>query len=185
MNNIITQEILSAFREGDHKAFEIIFLTYYNRVKFLIYSFIKSNADAEDITEELFANLWANHTTVNLNKSFHSYLHTVAYNAAINFLKHKLVHQAYVSCNLDQRYSPSSEDEMICKETSLLIDMLVDKMPNQRKHIFILSRYKGMNNGEIATFLNTTKRNVETQLSLAIKELRKALLIYYLLLFIS
>lgn len=42
-----------------------------------------------------------------------------------------------------------------------------------------------MNNGEIATFLNTTKRNVETQLSLAIKELRKALLIYYLLLFIS
>jgi RNA polymerase sigma-70 factor (ECF subfamily) len=180
MNSIITQETLSAFREGDHKAFEIIFLAYYSKVKFLINSFIKSDADAEDLTEELFVNLWVNHISVDTNKSFHSYLHTVAYNAAINFLKHKLVHETYISCHLDSRYSPSSEDEMICKETSLLIDIFVNKMPAQRRQIFILSRYKGMNNGEIATFLNTTKRNVETQLSLAIKELRKVSLIYFL-----
>lgn len=184
MNNIVTKEILSAFREGDHKAFEFIFLTYYNKVKFFIYSFTKSETEAEELAEDLFVNLWDNHTIIDVNKSFHSYLHTIAYNAAINFIKHKLVHQTYISNSLGTKYSPSSEEEMICKETSLLIDKIVNKMPGQRKQIFILSRYKGMNNGEIAIFLNTTKRNVESQLSLAIKELRRAILTYLLFLFI-
>lgn len=53
-------------------------------------------------------------------------------------------------------------------------------MPEQRKQIYILSRNKGLNNTEIADRLNTTKRNVESQLSLALKEIRKAISVFFL-----
>ena len=49
------------------------------------------------------------------------------------------------------------------------------KMPEQRKMIYTLSRQEGLSNAEIAIQLNTTKRNVESQLSLALKEIRKAI----------
>ena len=64
---------------------------------------------------------------------------------------------------------------MIAKELYLMVDDVVDKMPEQRKQIYRLSKNKGFSNSEIADQLNTTKRNVESQLSLALKELRKVI----------
>ena len=66
-------------------------------------------------------------------------------------------------------------DKIIAKELGLLIDDIVGKMPEQRKMIYTLSRQEGLSNAEIAIQLNTTKRNVESQLSLALKEIRKAI----------
>ena len=54
------------------------------------------------------------------------------------------------------------------------------KMPEQRKKIYILSRNEGLSNEEIAAQLNTTKRNVESQLSLALKEIRKTISCFFL-----
>ena len=53
-------------------------------------------------------------------------------------------------------------------------------MPEQRKKIYILSRNEGLSNEEIAAQLNTTKRNVESQLSLALKEIRKTISCFFL-----
>ena len=66
------------------------------------------------------------------------------------------------------------------QRTRLLIDDTVEKMPEQRKKIYILSRNEGLSNEEIATQLNTTKRNVESQLSLALKEIRKTISCFFL-----
>lgn len=181
----VTKEILYAFQKGEHKAFEVVFLAYYNKVKNFIRGFIKSESETEELTQELFVNLWYNHAVIDPEKSFNSYLHMIAHNAVIDFLRHRLVHQKYINNSSHLEYSPSSEDEMIGKETSLLIDMLVEKMPPQRKQIYILSRHKGLSNAEIATQLNTTKRNVESQLSFALKELRSAVYSLFLLMFLG
>lgn len=166
---------VEALWNGDHKAFETIFLTYYNKTKAFIYGYIKSEADAEELTEELFVNLWINRQAIDSSKSFDAYLHTIARNAALNFLQHKYIRLAYTSSIQSPESSSTSEEDLIAKELGLLIDDIVDKMPEQRKQIYILSRNKGLSNAEIAEQLNTTKRNVESQLSLALKEIKKAI----------
>lgn len=103
------------------------------------------------------------------------YLHTIARNSAINFLKHKYVHDTYLNSSQEIEYSSTSEEDLIAKELGLLIDDIVGKMSEQRKMIYTLSRQEGLSNAEIAIQLNTTKRNVESQLSLALKEIRKAI----------
>ena len=126
------------------------------------------------MTEDLFVNLWINHDSIDASKSFSSYLHTIARNSAINFLRHKYVHDTYLNSSQEIEYSSTSEEDLIAKELGLLIEDVVEKMPEQRK-IYTLSRNEGLSNAEIAIQLNTTKRNVESQLSLALKEIRKAI----------
>ena len=177
MNNGIDTKILKALRDGDHKAFKAIFVAYYNKTKAFIDGYIKSTPDAEELAEDLFVNLWINRRSIDISKSFNSYLHTIARNAAINFLKQQ-VQEKYTGEMPVGESHHSSEEEYIAKELGLLVEDIVDKMPEQRKQIYILSRNEGLSNGEIAERLNTTKRNVESQLSLALKEIRKAILAF-------
>lgn len=180
MNNRVTITTLEALQRGNHDAFETVFLAYYPKVKAFIYGYIKSAPDAEELAEELFVNLWINHAAIDTAKSFDSFLHTIARNAAINFLKHKYVHDAYVSTAHTGEHSSTSEEDFIARELGLLIDEAVEKMPPQRKKIYQLSRLEGLSNEEIAARLNTTKRNVESQLSLALKEIRKVISCFFL-----
>lgn len=175
MNNRIDIKTIEALRDGDHKAFEAVFVNYYNKTKTFIYGYIKSEFEAEELADDIFVNLWVNHKSIDISKSFNSYLFTIARNAALDFLKHKYVHDAYLDSVQNLEYSSTSEEDLIAKELGLLVDDVVDKMPQQRKRIYILSRNEGLSNTEIADQLNTTKRNVESQLSLALKEIRKAI----------
>lgn len=180
MSSRVTTSTLEALQQGSHEAFEAVFLAYYPKVKAFIYGYIKSAPDAEELAEELFVNLWINHTAIDTSKSFDSFLHTIARNSAINFLKHKYVHDAYLSAAPTAGCSSTSEEDFIARELGLLIDDAVEKMPLQRKKIYQLSRHEGLSNEEIATRLNTTKRNVESQLSLALKEIRKVFSCFFL-----
>jgi len=175
MNNKIDIKTLEALQQGSHKAFETVFVTYYGKTKAFVYGYLKSEPDAEELTEDLFVNLWINRRAIDTSKSFDSFLHTVARNSAINFLRHKYVQETYLSTTSSQEYSPTSEEDLIAKELGLLIDDTVERMPEQRREIYRLSRNEGLSNEEIAMRLNTTKRNVESQLSLALKEIRKAI----------
>ena len=92
------------------------------------------------------------------------------------------VEDTYLSSVQQQECSSTSEEDLIAKELGLLIDDTVEKMPEQRRKIYMLSRNEGLSNEEIAVRLNTTKRNVESQLSLALKEIRKTISYFFLLL---
>ncbi len=181
MSDKIAVDTLDALQKGDHKAFERVFIAYFNKIKVFIDGYIKSESDAEDLAEELFVTLWINHRSIDTSKSFNSFMHTMARNAAINFLRHKFVQNSYINNSLQSERSFTSEDNLIAKETSLLIDMAVEQMPNQRKKIYQLSRDRGLTNDEIAIELNTTKRNVESQLSLALKDIRKVIYTFLVL----
>lgn len=180
MNNKNCTKTIEALRNGEHRAFESVFMAYYEKVKTFIFGYLKSESDAEELTEDLFVALWERRESIDTSRSFNSYLHTIARNSALNFLKHKYLHAAYIAEISDPGYSSTSEEDLIAKELGLWIDNVVDKMPEQRKQIYILSRNKGLNNTEIADRLNTTKRNVESQLSLALKEIRKAISVFFL-----
>ena len=164
-----------SFRCNRHFSLLTFFLFFQFKTKTFIDGYIKSEPDAEELTEDLFVNLWINRHSIDTSKSFNSYLHTIARNAAINFLKHKYVCDAYLNHNQETGYSSTSEEDLIAKELEMLIDELVGGMPEQRRMIYTLSRNEGLSNAEIAERLNTTKRNVESQLSLALKEIRKVI----------
>ena len=69
----------------------------------------------------------------------------------------------------------SIEDDYYAREKELIIRLTVCQMPEQRRRIFEMSRYMGMDNQTIATTLNLSKKTVENHLTLALKTLRSVL----------
>ena len=169
----INQSILIALQKGSHPAFEKVFTLYYIKVQTFILGYVKSMADAEELAQEVFVGLWQNHANINLQKSFDSYLYTIAKNKALNFLKRKYASKTIIEMRAPENLMHNPEEEYIALEKALLIEMIVEKMPTQRKKIYEL-RQQGLSNDEIASQLVTTKRNVESQMSMALKELRDA-----------
>lgn len=176
----VDRNMVVALQSGDHEAFEEIFAVFFGRVKAFIFGYIKSDVDAEELAQDIFVNLWTGRGSIDPARPLGAYLHTVARNSALNFLRHKLVRQTHAGSLAGDEGSAGSEEELIARETAMLIEMAVERMPAQRREIYRLSRGEGLKNDEIADRLGTTKRNVESQLSLALKEIRKIIVVLLL-----
>lgn len=171
---------VEALCRGNHNAFEEIFIAYFHKVRLFICGIIKSEADAEELAQDIFCKLWTNRDAINAEKPLGAYIYTMAKNAAFNYLKHKSVEQEYL---IDYPFLddvPTPEDVLFAREISLLIEVTVKEMPIQRKRIYLLSREKGVSNADIAIKLGISKKTVENQLSLALQELRKVISLFFL-----
>ena len=63
-----------------------------------------------------------------------------------------------------------------------MIEMVVSEMPKQRQLIYRLSKEQGLSNEEIASKLGISKRSVENQISMALKEIKRAISFYLIFL---
>jgi len=174
---------IEALCNGNHKAFEDIFIMYFRRVKVFIVGIIKSDADAEELAQDVFIKLWLNREQINVNKSLNAYIYAIARNATFNYLKHQIVEQSYLSNYKQNEDVDTPEEIYFAQEIKLLVEMTVTKMPAQRRRIYILSREKGIANEDIASQLNISKKTVENQLSLAFKEIREVVSVLFLFFF--
>lgn len=173
MSRQITEEIIAALKAGNHAAFDAVFLSFYDKIKFFVGGFVRSQDTAEEITQELFMKVWDNRAALDPGKSFSSYMYTLARNASLNFIKHKYTESSYLSQLPHDPQSESSEELIFASEIQLLIDMSVAAMPEQRRKIYVMSRNEGISNDKIAQQLGVSKKTVENQLSLALKEIKR------------
>jgi RNA polymerase sigma-70 factor (ECF subfamily) len=167
---------------GDQDTFRRLFMKYYPKVKCFIGYFVKSEAIAEDLSQDVFEYIWLNREHLSDIKSLNAYLFGIAKKKSINYLNHKTIEENYASSYIDlPEYTV--EEEIYAKELELLIQLTVDKMPEQRRRIFEMSRSKNLKNAEIAETLNISKKTVENHLNLALKQIREVValsLIFFL-----
>ena len=168
---------IEALQNGDHKAFEEVFLTYFDKVKYLLTGLLRSESDAEELAQDIFVKLWINRQSIDPSKAFSTYIYTIARNTALNYLKHKLVEENFRNSlnDLDVEEADSSDEILFAKEISLLVEMTVCRMPIQRRKIYQMSREKGISNNEIAEELGISKKTVENQISLALQEIKRVI----------
>ena len=105
-------------------------------------------------------------------RSFDAYLYRMAKNAALNHLRHEQVVNSFPTVS---QKATTPEDLLDAKETDILIRMAIERMPDQRQKIYVMSRTGGIKNGKIAEILGLSEKTVNNQLSLALKEIRSIL----------
>lgn len=176
--NKLSPHTIQALQQGSHTAFEEVFVAYFAKVKHFILQLVRSESEAEELAQDVFVRLWTSHEAIRSDKSFDSYLFTMAHHAAYNYLKHQVVRENHQASAVPTEFATTPEELLYAKEISLLIEMTVNQMPEQRGRIFHLSRTEGLTNEEIARELQITKKTVENQLSLALKELRAVIRLF-------
>lgn len=159
--------------------FEILFNTYYNNLCAYANNFLKDVDAAEEVAQEVLFKVWTNRDSIVFTNSVQSYLFRAVRNASLNLLKHINIREDYKSQNeYEMEPSLSSEDEMIVSELDVKIREAIDKLPMERKRVFIMSRYDGLKYAEIAQKLNISVSTVENQMVKALKFLREELIDY-------
>lgn len=174
----IDEELLvEELTQGSQKAFQVLFMRYYPKIRGFVYGLVKSEQDADDIAQEVFSKVWGNRNKFVEVKNFGAYLFILSKNTTFNFLEAQQIRiERLREKPFEEETNDSPDEDLIAKDLQLLIDMVVESMPPQRKLIYQLSREAGLSNQEIAEKLQLSKKTVENHLNLALKELRKILL---------
>lgn len=161
--------------KGSRDAFEVLYMRYSFLVERFVYSLVKDKTVTDDITQEVFMNIWTRRANLGKNVVFRSYLYTSARNAVYDWFrrKDKLETVSVMDADLSGVASSDLGKVLDDKEMLTLVNLAVSKMPERRKEIFTLSRMRGMKNREIAELLGVSEKTVEYNLSKALEELRK------------
>lgn len=167
--------------------FKKFFIENYPKVKAFAWKILKSEDDAEDIAQDIFVRLWDKPELWLEREKWDGYLFSMLKNYIYNFLAHKSVEAHYLE-DAAEKIQLSSLDvekditeEIYAKEISLLLKMAVEQMPEQRRKVFVLSRYHGLSNQEIADKLQLSVRTVERHLYLALSDLKRIILFLFFL----
>lgn len=158
-----------------------------NQARFLsfAYSYIRDKAEAEDILMESMITLWENRDKWEKDSNLQALLLTIIKNKAFNHLAHEQVRlraeediNSHRQRELDLRISTleaCEPDTIFNSEIQHIVDKALSQMPEQSRHIFILSRYQNIPNRMIAEQLNISIKSVEFHITKALKILRAAL----------
>lgn len=155
-----------------------------NKSKFLAFAFsyLRDKVEAEDILMESMITLWENRDKWQKDSNLQALLLTIIKNKALNHLAHEQVRlraeeamNSHGQRELNLRISTleaCEPDKLFDSEIQHIVRKALDKMPEQSRNIFVMSRYKDMPNKKIADELGLSVKSVEFHITKALKILR-------------
>lgn len=182
MTRVLSSEefVIERVKQGDALAFEELFNRYYKKLKHFTSQITKSDYLAEEITQEVFVNIWLNRDKINPALSFNGYIYRVTRNLTINHLK-KIARSEKTRKefwnNIEKAKNDISE-QVIHNEYSQCFEEAVSKLPKQKQLIFKLSREEGKSHHEIAKELGISKNTVKNHMVTALKTIKNYLQIH-------
>lgn len=165
--------------------FESIYILNYSKLVRFAQEFLFSKADAENVVQNVFMNLWEKDSLFVTTKNLSAYLFTTTKNRCIDFLRHSLVVQESVSeiqeeylrtmqVNLDS-LSAFDSDFIGEKDIETILTEAIEQLPEKCRLIFVMSKLEGKKQKVIAEELNISINTIESQIAIAYKRLRHEL----------
>ncbi len=179
-------QLLVTLQAGDITAFEMIFKTYYQPLCNYAYSFVHDRDEAEEIVQATFLSVWEKKDNLTIHTGVKPYLYAMVRNAALNVLKHEKIKQQHATVELAvaERSTESVTRTVMASELEDRIYKALNKLPEQCRLVFKLSRFEELKYAEIAEQLNISIKTVENQMGKALKIMREQLKDYLPLLIV-
>ncbi len=162
--------------KGSEEAYYLLFYTYFKPLTAFATKLLGDQEAAKDLVQEVFGSLYEKRNDLNIKGSLKSYLFTAVNNKALNEIRQIKLHRAHhleIAYRQNETFPPNKDLELA--DLQAQIDKLIEKLPARCREIFELSRFQKLSNEEIAGRLGLSKRTVETQISIALKHMRKGL----------
>ncbi|HLR26130.1 MAG TPA: RNA polymerase sigma-70 factor [Fodinibius sp.] len=177
--------LFQKIKTGDEAAFEKLFREHYEGLRRFVWSFVGSNAVAEELVQETFLKIWEKREQLDVQQSIKAYLFRSARNNSIDWLRHKEVERKWKDeekAHLKYRHTPDVSERLHHKKLLKEVKRAIQNLPQRQREVFMLSRYEHMTYKEIAEILGISVSTVETHISRALETLRKKFLPLFALL---
>lgn len=171
--NFPNEQILYRVTQGDEAAFSQLYTHFRSPAVKFCTTLLKDEEEAENVTQDVFAKIWARRMQIKPDHSFQAYLFVSLRNQV--FDQFKKLEKDNIS---RQQYLDSmkswSDDEVDEKEAHIIsIQNAVNALSEKRKQIFKLNVEEGKSYKEIASFLSISTNTVKNQLIKAKQILRQ------------
>ena len=168
--------LLPKIQSGDLQAFEQLYNLYKVQVFNFCFSILKSNADAQEVVQDIFLKVWQFRNQYNEITSFNGFLYRIAKNLTLNKIRKKAGQpEKFDSLQDDFSIINQTENEVLFEETKEILDTAIEALPPKRQEIFRLSREEGLSNEEIAKKLDISINTVKGQMRKALAFLKSYL----------
>jgi RNA polymerase sigma-70 factor (ECF subfamily) len=179
--NVDSKDFIASLRSGSEEAFTILHNHYNLSLCSYAYRILGDNNEAKEVVHLTFCKIWDNRKKIEITESLKSYLYKSVYNNCISLLRKNKQYNKYVQLGFGDLYftrivqNPFVELKLIDSESRKIILSAINELPDRRRDIFIKCKLKGMTYSQVAETLNISVKTVETQMSFALKNLRKKL----------
>lgn len=168
----IEKQLVEKLSKGNIVAFNQLFETYSSRLYHFGLKYFHSQADAEEMVQDVFLKIWNNREGLKKEKSFSAYLFTIAFNQIRKHFKKK--HSVCeLSDDIFEQIQDNSTEQSISYQSVLdQVSELLKELPPKKKQIFEMSRFQGLSSKEIAAQLGLSSKTIDNQVSEVIHYLK-------------
>jgi len=172
-------QLITRAQQGDEEAFSALFESHKRRVYSLCLRMTGNTAEAEDLTQEAFLQLFRKISTFRGESAFSTWLHRLAVNVVLMHLRKKGLQQV----SLDEL--DTSQDEPVKRDYGdddrrlvgsidrISLSRAIADLPPGYRAVFVLHDIEGYEHNEIAEIMNCSVGNSKSQLHKARMKLRE------------
>lgn len=174
MQYMKTEDLILGLKNGDQKAYNFLFLEYYEWLCNYIYKITNDYGLAEDIVQEVMIILWKKRTILSINSSIKNYLFKACRNQLLQHVRKQKIKLDFIDKqNMEVIDNIYAEDEVVPHENLEKLHVLIDTLPPKCKTVLVKSKLEKMKYKEISEELNISVKTVENHMSKALKLLRQ------------
>lgn len=169
LNKVYNDEdtvLVRKFKDGDEKAFDQLYEKYRISLYSICYRYTRNDADARDVTQEIFIKVYRNLKKFNEKSKFFTWLYRITVNTCISFKRKNppLQPKNHVPSN------PLPMERRVRMKAD--IDDALVQLPKRQRLTFILHHYEGYTFAETAAIMNISTGAAKANHYHAIKKLQ-------------
>jgi RNA polymerase sigma-70 factor (ECF subfamily) len=176
-------EAIRLAQQGDAGAFERIYRLHSRRVYALCLRMVGNTAEAEDLAQDAFLQLFRKIRTFRGESAFSTWLHRLAVNVVLMKLRKKTLPETSLEETTDPDDESSGPRREIGAPDLLLtgsidrvhLDRAIEQLPPGYRQVFVLHDVQGFEHNEIAKLMECSIGNSKSQLHKARMRLRELL----------
>ena len=168
-------KLIRSLSKGNLLAFNTLFRKYSGRLYRFAYGYLKSEAESEELVQEVFTRIWEKRKELKAELSFKSFIFTIAFNIIKKHFRKESSFSDYFKTKLHEDFDLQTTQQVTYNSIYQYVTELANQLPERRKEIFIKSRFEGLSIKEIAKELKISHKTVENQLTDALKFIRENL----------
>jgi RNA polymerase sigma-70 factor (family 1) len=169
------KSLFTEISSGDQSAFAELFRRYDRRIYPFVLKMIKSEALAEEITQEIFIKIWEQRAKLATVDNPEAWLLTLTAHHTLDQIRKRLNERNMLQrlANLWKDAAANDTEETIQhRESASLVRAAVERLPLQQRKVYRLSREEGLDYREIGARLEISPNTVRNHLVQALRSIR-------------
>jgi len=176
-------ELVARTQAGDARAFDELVIKYSPRLYGLVYNMTSNHEDANDLLQEVFAKAFRSINGFRGKSSFYTWIHSIAVNMTINFLKKRgrrfqmSLDDVDLNIQNDKEFieltatsSPVRQADLSELQQKLNESML--KLSPEHRAVVTMFDIQGMPHAEISKILGVSEGTIRSRLFYAHRQLQ-------------